>query len=182
MSNVRSTPLSSTKTPRSTASAGCAALIGILLLLVSVGPLIILLNGGYSILGMAWLSDKVGPYGRMFWSVAMFWTVDVPIAQKAGLPLAQPVLPWLMVAGISALEIALILYRLRRTDAGLWVSAAGFAVAVFDYISTAIGLVFAPFASSLGAIWPLWALFAIVLAAPLTFAFEGLLARLLKGR
>src|SRR5215213_5631836 len=159
MSDVRSTPLSSAKTPRSTASAGCAALIGILLLLVSVGP-----------------------YGRMFWSVATFWTVDVPIAQKAGLPLAQPVLPWLMVAGISALEIALILYRLRHTDAGLWVTAAGFAVSVFDYVSTTVGLAFAPFAASLGAFWPLWALFAIALAAPLTFAFEGLLARLLKGR
>jgi hypothetical protein len=61
MSNVRSTPLSSAKTPSSTASAGCAALIGIVLLLVSIGPLIILLNGGYSILGMAWLADKVGP-------------------------------------------------------------------------------------------------------------------------
>jgi hypothetical protein len=87
-----------------------------------------------------------------------------------------------MVAGMSALEIALVLYRLRHTDAGLWVTSAGFAVAVFDYISTAIGLVFAPFAVSLGTLWPLWVLFAIMLAAPLTFAFEGLLARLLKGR
>lgn len=182
MSNVRSTPLSNAKTPSSTAGAGCAALIGIVLLLVSVGPLIILLNGGYSILGMAWLANKVGPYGRMFWSVATFWTVDVPIAQKAGLPLAQPVLPWLMVAGISALEIALILYRLRHSDAGLWITSAGLAVAVFDYISTAIGLAFAPFTVGLGALWPLWALFAIALAVPLTFAFEGLLARLLKGR
>jgi hypothetical protein len=118
--------------------------------LVSIGPLIILLNGGYSILGMAWLSDKVGPYGRMFWNVATIWTVAVPIAQKAGLPLDQPVLPCLMVCGISALEIALILYRLRHADAGLWVTAAGYAVAVFDYISTAIGLVFAPFAAGLG--------------------------------
>src|SRR5690348_3554253 len=108
MTTVRSEPLKSA--PRTTAGASFAALLGIILLLVSVGPLIILLNGGYSILGMAWLADKVGPYGRLFWSVATFWTVDVPIAQKAGLPLAQPVLPWLMVSGISSLEVALFLY------------------------------------------------------------------------
>jgi len=41
---------------------------------------------------------------------------------------------------------------------------------------------FAPFAAGLGALWPIWALLAIVLAAPVTFAFEGLLARLLRGR
>src|SRR5215217_5684441 len=119
---VRSTPLKNTPPASKTAGAGCAALIGIVLLLVSVGPLIILLNGGYSILGMAWLAEKVGPYGRLFWSVATFWTVNVPIAQSAGLPLAQPVLPWAMVCGISALEIALILYRLRHANAGIWVT------------------------------------------------------------
>src|SRR5215212_1150199 len=131
MSNVRSEPLKSPQphTPaRATAGAGCAALVGIVLLLVSVGPLIILLNGGYSILGMAWLAEKVGPYGRLFWAAATFWTVDVPIAQSAGLPLAQPVLPWAMVCGISALEIALILYRLRHANAGIWVTAAGYSV------------------------------------------------------
>jgi hypothetical protein len=176
---VRSTPLP----PASkTAGAGCAALIGIVLLLVSVGPLIILLNGGYSILGMAWLADKVGPYGRLFWSVATFWTVDIPIAQRAGLPLEQPVLPWALACGISALEIAFILYRLRHANAGLRVTSAGYAVSVFDYATTAVGLVFAPFTAGLGALWPVWALFAIALAAPVTFAFEDLLAWLLKGR
>jgi hypothetical protein len=182
MSNVRSEPLKNAKPASTTASAGCAALVGIVLLLVSVGPLIILLNGGYSILGMAWLADKVGGYGRLFWALATVWAVDIPIAQKAGLPLAQPVLPWLMVGGISFLEVSLILYRLRHADAGLWVSAAGYGVSIFDYITTAAGLAFAPFAAGLGAIWPLWALFAMALAAPLTFSFEALLARLLKGR
>jgi hypothetical protein len=79
------------------------------MLLISVGPLIMLLNGGYSIVGMAWLANHVGPYGALFWSVATTWTGDVPIAQRAGLPLAQPVLPWVMVFGISCLEVALII-------------------------------------------------------------------------
>jgi len=180
MSNVRSAPLKSASS--ATAGAGCAALIGIVLLLVSVGPLIILLNAAILYLGMAWLADKVGGYGRLFWALATFWTVDVPIAQKAGLPRAQPVLPWLMVGGISFLEVALILYRLRQADAGAWISAAGYSVSMFDYITTTAGLAFAPFAAGLGAIWPLWALFAMALAASLTFSFEALLARLLKGR
>jgi hypothetical protein len=166
----------------STASAGCLASLGIMLLLISVGPLIILLNGGYSILGMGWLADKIGPYGRMFWSVATFFTIDVPIAEKAGLPLAQPVLPWCMVVGITFLEVAIILYKIKGTRAGFWVNAGGVGVSVFDYVTTAAGLVFAPFAAHWGAVWPIWAFIAILIAAPLTFSFEGLLARVLKGR
>ena len=73
-------------------------------------------------------------------------------------------------------------FEARHADAGLWVSAVGYSVSIFDYITTAAGLAFAPFAAGLGAIWPLWALFAMALAAPLTFSFEALLARLLKGR
>jgi len=139
MGNVRSEPLKSAKPASAAAGAGCAALVGIVLLLLSVGPLIILLNGGYSILGMAWLADKVGPYGRLFWAAATTWTLDVSIAQRAGLPLYQPVLPWLMVIGISSLEVALILYKLRHTDPGLWINGAGVAVSGFDFVTTEPG-------------------------------------------
>lgn len=177
MSNIRSTPITRTVT---TSGASCLALIGIVLLLISVGPLFFLLNGGYSILGMAWLSEHTGEYGRLFWAAATFWTVDVPIAQRAGLPLAQPVLPWLMVGGISFLEIGLLW---RRTQAEWWMNGGGAAASLFDYTTTAIGLMFAPFAAS--APTParlLWYVLAIGLAVPLTFGFEGLLARALRGR
>lgn len=182
--SVRQQPLhSQSSTARqSTATAGCVAMMGIIMLLVSVGPLIILLNGGYSILGMAWIADKIGPYGRLFWSIASFWTVDVPIAEKAGLPLAQPVLPWLMVIGITFLEVAMILYRLRKANAGFWINSGGLAVSVFDYATTTAGLAFAPFSLALGRLWIAWAVFAFVIAVPLTFGFEGLLARALRGR
>lgn len=170
-------------TPRAApVGAGCLARIGVLFLLVSVGPLIILLNGGYSIVGMGYLADRIGPYGRMFWSVATFFTVNVPIAEKAGLPLAQPVLPWLMVIGITFLEVSLILYQLRRINPGLWLSGAGVVVGAFDYITTSAGLAFAPFAAQLGVLWYAWAVVAVIIAAPLTFSFEGLLAKALKGR
>jgi hypothetical protein len=183
---VTSQPIRSQTTPASTriapAGAGCAALIGVVLLLISVGPLIILLNGGYSILGMGYLCDRIGPYARLFWAVATAFTVDVPIAEKAGLPLAQPVLPWLMVGGITFLEVSLIWYRLKKADPGMWLSGAGLVVSGFDYITTAAGLIFAPFAADSGGLWYLWAILAVTIAAPLTFGFEGLLARALKGR
>lgn len=176
---VRSEPLRSAAAP---AAGGCLASIGIFLLLVSVGPLIILLNGGYSILGMAWIADKIGPYGRIFWGVASFFTINVPIAERAGLPLAQPILPWCMVVGITALEVSMILYRLKGANAGFWINAGGVGVSLFDYATTAAGLAFAPFAAKMGAFWPVWAFVAALIAAPLTFSFEGLLARMLKGR
>lgn len=182
---VTSTPLTSSAHPparANTAGAGCLASLGIFMLLVSVGPLIILLNGGYSIVGMAWIADKLGPYGRIFWNVTSFFTINVPIAEKAGLPLAQPVLPWMMVIGITALEVAMILYKIKRVNAGFWINAGGVGVSIFDYATTAAGLVFAPFTVNLGRLWPAWAFFALILAAPLTFSFEGLLARMLKGR
>lgn len=183
MSNVRSEPLkSATPTRSAPAGAGCMAVVGVFMLLISVGPLIILLNGGYSILGMGYLADRVGPYGRIFWGIATFWTVNVPIAARAGLPLAQPVLPWMMVVGITFLEVALILYRLRKADPGMWLNGAGVVVGGFDYITTSAGLIFAPFATNLGMLWYIWALLAVIIAAPLTFSFEGLLARALRGR
>lgn len=182
---VRSAPMTNTSVAparASAASAGCLAVLGILMLLVSVGPLFFLLNGGYSILGMAWLADKIGPYGRLFWSVASYWTFDAPLAQRAGLPLKQPVLPWLMVIGSELLEMALILYRMRRARAGLWISGGGAVVSVFDYGTTAAGLAFAPFTVNFGRLWVAWAVFALIIAAPITFGFAGLLARVLKGR
>src|SRR5438067_853908 len=102
--SVQSKPLTSS-TPRD-ASTGCLGLTGVVFLLVSIGPLVILMNGGYSIVGMGWLADKIGPYGRVFWATATTFTVDVPIAARAGLPLAQPVLPWIMVVGMSFLQIS----------------------------------------------------------------------------
>src|SRR5215212_260814 len=106
MSNVRSEPLKSAQaqTPTRATAGGVVSVVGVLLLLISVGPLLFLLNGGYSIVGMAWLAAHTGEYGRLFWALATFWTVEVPIAQRAGLPLAQPVLPWLMVIGFSFLQ------------------------------------------------------------------------------
>jgi hypothetical protein len=178
MSNVRSEPLRSASAVP--AGAGCIARLGVLFLLISVGPLIVFLNGGYSILGMAYLADKIGPYGRLFWSTATYFTVNVPIAQRAGLPLAQPVLPWMMVAGITFLEVSLILYRLRKINAGLWLNGAGLVVGAFDYITTTAGVAFA--LPITGILWYAWAVLAIIIAAPLTFSFEGLLAKALKGR
>lgn len=179
---VTSQPLNNPPARAVPASAGCFASLGIFMLLVSVGPLIILLNGGYSIVGMAWIADKIGPYGRLFWNVTSFFTINVPVAEKAGLPLAQPVLPWIMVIGITALEVSMILYKIRGANAGFWINAGGVAVSIFDYATTAAGLVFAPFAAQWGAVWAVWAFVAILIAAPLTFSFEGLLARMLKGR
>lgn len=177
MSNVRSEPLS-TRTPRDT-STGCLGLTGVVFLLVSVGPLVILMNGGYSIVGMGWLADKIGPYGRMFWAAATTFTVDVPIAARAGLPLAQPVLPWLMVAGMSFLQISLLA---SRRQASAWIAGAGLLVSVFDYATTAVGLALMSWLAGLGIFWWLWVPIAAVLAVPVTFGFEGLIARVIRGR
>jgi hypothetical protein len=176
--SVQSKPLNN---KRSTASSA-VSIVGVLLLLISVGPLFLLLNGGYSILGMAWLSEHTGEYGRLFWALATFWTVEVPVVVKAGLPLAQPVLPWGMVIGISFLQIGLFIRRLRGSAVDPLLDTCGLAVSAFDFATTAIGMMFAPFTAALGALRYVWMLLAIGLAVPVTFGFEGLLARALRGR
>lgn len=179
MSNVRSEPLQKA----SAAGAGCVSIIGTFLLLISTGPLVWLLNGGYSIVGMGWLAAHTGEYGRLFWSLATLWTIDIPIAERAGLPLAQPVLPWMMVVGMSFLQVGLFVRRMRNNSAEPLLDTLGVAVSIFDYGTTALGLVFAPFVA--GAILIarlLWGAFAIILAIPLTFGFEALAARLLYAR
>jgi len=164
-------------------SASCASILGTLLLLISIGPLGWLLNGGYSIVGMAWLADHTGGYGRLFWSLATAWAVDVPWAERAGLPLAQPVIPWVFVFASSFLQIGLMVRGMRRNRNEPLLDLLGLAVSIFDYGTTAIGLVFAPFV--VGAILfvrIVWGAIAVVLAIPLTFGFEALFARLLLFR
>jgi hypothetical protein len=179
MSNIRSEAL---KRGRSAGASGAVSVVGVLLLLVSVGPLFLLLNGGYSIVGMAWLAAHTGEYGRLFWALATFWTVDVPIVQRAGLPLAQPVLPWAMVLGISFLQIGLFIRRLQGKPIEPLLDSCGLAVSAFDFATTAIGMMFAPFTAGLGALRYVWMILAIGLAVPITFGFEGVLARALRGR
>ncbi len=178
MSNVRSEPLSA-RTPRDT-STGCLGLTGVVFLLISIGPLIVLMNGGYSIIGMGWLADKIGPYGRMFWAAATTFTIDVPIAARAGLPLAQPILPWLMVAGTSFLQISLL--ASRKMQSSPWLTGAGVLFSIFDYVTTLVGLALMPWLSSLGILRWLWFIVAAALAVPVTFGFEGLIARVIRGR
>lgn len=177
MSNVQSKPLNTTS-PRDT-STGCLGLTGVVFLLISIGPLIVLMNGGYSIVGMGWLADKIGPYGRMFWAAATTFTIDVPIAARAGLPLAQPVLPWLMVAGTSFLQISLLASRKQTSS---WIAGAGLLFSIFDYVTTVVGMALMPWMAGLGILRYLWYLVAAVLAVPVTFGFEGLIARVIRGR
>lgn len=177
MNTVRSIPL------RDASAGGCISTVGVVFLAVSIGPLLWLLNGGYSIQGMAWLAETAGAYGKLFWSVATIWAIDIPIAAKAGLPLSQPIIPWLFVGGISFLEIGLFIRRLRRDSSEALLDACGNTASGFDYVTTAIGLVYAPFTGSLFLILhAFWAILAIALAVPLTFGFEALLARALRGR
>jgi hypothetical protein len=178
---VKQQPLKS-KPAASSSVGGAVSITGVALLLISVGPLLLLLNGGYSILGMAWLSEHTGEYGRLFWAIATFWTVEIPIAARAGLPLAQPVLPWCMVAGISFLQIGLFIRRLRGNEVDPLLDTCGLAVSAFDFVTTVIGMMFAPFTATLGALRYVWMIVAIALAVPITFGFEGLLARALRGR
>lgn len=181
MSNVRSAPLKSSR-PAGALAGGCVSVVGVFFLLISVGPLLFLLNGGYSIVGMAWLAGHAGEYGKLFWALATVWTVDVPIAVRAGLPIAQPVIPWVMVFGISFLQIGLFIRRLRGAQVEPLLDSCGLAVSAFDFATTAIGMMFAPFTAALGAVAYLWMVLAIGLAIPITFGFEGLLARALRGR
>lgn len=179
MNNVTSKPMQNA----SAAGGSCASIIGTIMLLISIGPLGWLLNGGYSIVGMAWLAAATGGYGRLFWALATAWAIDVPWAEKAGLPLAQPVLPWVFVFATSFLQVGLFVRRMRHKNDDPLLDLLGLAVSIFDYGTTAIGLVFAPFVS--GAILLVrlvWGAIAIALAIPLTFGFEALMARLLSFR
>lgn len=69
MSNVRSASLKSPR-PAGALAGGCASVVGVFFLLISIGPLLFLLIGGYSIVGMGWLAEHAGDYGRLFWALA----------------------------------------------------------------------------------------------------------------
>jgi hypothetical protein len=180
MSNVKSTPIKGpAPAPR---RWGCLSTIGAIFLTISVGPLFFLLNGGYSIQGMAWLSEHTGAYGRMFWALATTWTIDVPIAARARMPAAQPILPWLMVIGMSFLQIGMLVRRALNDFSAPGYDAAGGLVSIFDYATTAIGLSLLVTAASVAPfVWYIWVALAAVLAIPITFGFEVLLARTIRS-
>lgn len=87
-----------------------------------------------------------------------------------------------MVVGISFLQIGLFIRRLRAAQVDPLFDSCGVGVSAFDFATTAIGMMFAPFTTTLGALAYLWMVLAIALAIPITFGFEGLLARVVKGR
>lgn len=164
-------------------SAAGVSIVGVVFLVIAIGPLFFLLNGGYSIVGMQWLAQHVGPYGRLFWELITALAVTVPIAGRAGLPVEQPVIPWLFVFGTSFLQIGLLVRRMRRARLEPVLDLSGGAVSVFDYVTTMIGLMFAPFAAQVTTPARLiWYVLAIALAVPLTFGFEALLARVIRGK
>jgi len=169
------------KTARKSASG--ISIVGVIFLLIAIGPLFFLLNGGYSIVGMQWISEHVGAYGRLFWEVVTVLKVTVPIAGRAGLPVEQPIIPWLFVFGTSFLQIGLLVRRMRHSRIEPMLDLSGAAVSIFDYITTMVGLMFAPFvAAATTPVRVIWYVLAIALSIVLTFGCEALLARAIRGK
>jgi hypothetical protein len=165
-SEVKSIPLVTKRTP----GLPVLSRLGALLLLISVGPLFFLLNGGYSIQGIGWICEHTGTYGQLFWALANKVTVPVPGFE------AQSAFLWGLVLGITVLEFSILRPKNLRPD------LLGGVASAFDFGTTAIGLGFLAFAQNRGLLTILWWAIAVIVSVPLTFGFEWILAKVFRGR
>jgi hypothetical protein len=86
------------------------------------------------------------------------------------------------VVVVLSITIGLFFRQLRGDQIEPLLDSCGLAVSAFDFATTTIGMMFAPFTATLGALRYVWMLLSIGPAIPVTFGFEALLARALRGR
>lgn len=145
-------------------AAGKLATWGVTL---TFGGVIWAVNGGYSVLGLERVAALFNSWGSLFWRAMALWQVPL-------LDASLPVLPWVLVAGTTILQIVALLGRLRRWRLPGWLYAAAVVVSFYDLGTTHAGLLVESWLT--GVPWPI----VLALATVLTFTFELIVSLLLR--
>lgn len=159
-------------------SGGCALLIGKLgmwLAVASFGGIFWAVNGGFSVLGLGVLASSFNDAGKLFWAAISGWSFNVPV-QVQGLPVTQPVIPWVGVVAASLLQISVVWLKLSKRNIPVPLLVTATLLSIYDYVTTFFGLGAMPWLALLG--WPGQA----ILAIPLTFALESAIGYALKPK
>jgi divalent metal cation (Fe/Co/Zn/Cd) transporter len=108
------------------------------LMVLSFGGLIWTINGGFSVAGLEIIAQLFNEEGRIFWTAASTWTFTLPIS-VAGLPVTQPIIPWIGVISASMLQVVVIYARLRDIPLKPHVYVAAILMSLYDLGTTFFG-------------------------------------------
>ena len=160
---------------RYTAESGVLYLarIGVWLAVVCFGGIFWTINGGFSVISLGVMAKAFNEAGALFWAAMTSITFNVPV-RVPGLPLTQPLLPWLGVIAASFLQIAALYLGLRRRPIPVWLALATLLLSLYDYITSYYGLGTIAWIASAGL------LFQVVLALFLTFTVEIIVSLILR--
>jgi hypothetical protein len=108
------------------------------LMVLSFGGLIWTINGGFSVAGLQIISQAFNQEGAIFWTAASTWTFTLPIS-VAGLPVTQPIIPWVGVISASILQVIVIYARRKNISLPFHIYVAAFLMSVYDLLTTYFG-------------------------------------------
>jgi hypothetical protein len=142
-------------------------------LLVPIGALFFAVNGGYSIEGLGRIAVAFNTPGQFVWAFLSTITFNVPVALP-GLPKTQPAIPWLIVLGISVLQVTTLWQKVTDRYVPRWLLTVTSVLSLYDLGTTFVGF------SAVAWIINAGLLLQIPLALLFTFGFEAALSMVLR--
>jgi hypothetical protein len=178
MSKVTFTPLVDGKPPERPPKKPIdwpilAGKIGMWLTVISFGGVFWAVNGGFSVIGLGVIASSFNEAGRLAWAALTAVRFAVPV-QVAGLPLTQPLIPWLGVIAATLLQISVAWLKLsgRLIPPSLLIFAA--LLSLYDYGTTFFGLGTVVWIAAIGPVAQ------ALIALPLTFGLEATIGYALR--
>lgn len=149
--------------------------VGGWLIVIAVGLLFWLVNGGFSVRGLEAISTQFDAGGKLFWAAIAGIPAPITFAIP-GLPPTQPLIPWLGVVGTSAIQIGIVWRARQRLPIYWWLIVLGLVMSTYDLATTIYGFGTLQWAQALG----IWA--QGLLGIFFTFGLEILIGILLKTK
>lgn len=139
-----SLPAASVEEPRNEPKRGGGRMVvlvsnaAVWLMVAAFGGLIWAINGGFSVAGLEAVALAFNREGEIFWQAAATWTFTLPVS-LAGLPVAQPVVPWIGVVSASMLQIAIVYAQRRSVRLPTYIYYAAVVMSLYDLVTTFYG-------------------------------------------
>lgn len=108
------------------------------MVLMCFSGIILAVNGGFSVAGLERGTRIFNDAGKAAWVYLSYWHFQLPPAP--GIPRTQPIIPWLGVLAISALQIAVIYRKLMRYGIPTFMVFIALAASAYDLATTWYGL------------------------------------------
>jgi divalent metal cation (Fe/Co/Zn/Cd) transporter len=143
------------------------------LMVLSFGGLIWTINGGFSVAGLEIIAQLFNEEGRIFWTAASTWTFTLPVS-VAGLPVTQPIIPWIGVISASMLQVVVIYARRANIRLATHIYLAAGVMSIYDLITTYFGTGTIAWIAAGGI------LIQVVVTVVITFSVEMVIGYLLK--